>query len=146
MKHRRSRPTLFLLFSLFFLYMLAVRADGEPPPTAEKPPTFKAGSAPFFPAPAKRLGLTGRVGLHFSIDAKGQAQNVVVVDSAGQVLDDHARMFISKGHFDVPSDWEASGGPDRHFTLGIIYKLTNKPDVPPFPDDRTTMVLTGSGI
>ena len=146
MKHLRFRWSLSLLLSPFLLYILAGHADGDTAPPAEKRPPFKAANIDYYPAQAKRLGLTGRVGLQFSIDAQGRAQNIVILDFAGRVLDDHAKTILSKGHFDVPSDWGSTGGPNRRYTWGVIYELTNKPKVLPFPDDRPVMVITGSGV
>jgi hypothetical protein len=40
----------------------------------------------YYPAQAKRLGLTGRVGLEYSVDARGHAQNIVVTESYAGLL------------------------------------------------------------
>jgi hypothetical protein len=69
-----------------------------------------------------------------------------VLESAGRILDDHAKKLLSDCHFDVPSDWVTSGGPGKRFRLGFIFELSNKPKVPPFEDNRPTVVITGSGI
>ena len=96
----------------------------------------------YYPAQAKRLGLTGRVGLEYSVDTRGHAQNIVVTESAGHLLDDHAKTYLSAVHFTIPPDWSATGGPEKRQRLGIIFDLTNKPKVPRFEDDRVTVVIT----
>ena len=97
-------------------------------------------------AEAKRLGLTGRVGLECSIDMNGHAQNITISDATNSLLDKHAAALLSSGHFDLPDDWVTTGGPERRYRIGVIFELTNKPSVPKFEDGRTTFTVRGSGI
>jgi len=110
-------------------------------------PPFKIpNTMPFYPAEAKRLGLTGRVGLECSIDMNGHAQNITISDATNSLLDKHAAALLSSGHFDLPDDWVTTGGPERRYRIGVIFELTNKPSVPKFGDGRTTVTVRGSGI
>jgi TonB family protein len=102
------------------------------------------GVRSYYPAPARRLGLTGRVGLEYSVDANGRPSGIVVADSAGKVLDNAAKQLLSDQHFTIPADWVATGGPEKRYRLGVIFQLTNKPKVPPFEDNRQTVVITVS--
>jgi TonB family protein len=107
-------------------------------PELERPPADRD----YYPAQAKRLGLTGRVGLEYSVDTRGHAQNIVVTESAGHLLDDNAKVYLSDARFTIPPDWSSTGGPEKRQRMGIIFNLTNKPKVPWFEDDRMTVVVT----
>lgn len=98
-----------------------------------------------YPRVAKDLGLTGRVGLECGVDARGSARDIVIRESGGLVLDDAARKVFSEGHFLVPPDWSASGGPGKRFLYGVIFQLRGKAEVARFADNRLTVVITGSG-
>ena len=97
-----------------------------------------------YPPVAKDLGLTGRVGLGCRVDARGSAREVVILESGGLVLDDAARKVFSEGHFLVPPDWSASGGPGKRFLYGVIFQLHGRSEVARFEDKRLTVVITGS--
>jgi Gram-negative bacterial TonB protein C-terminal len=98
-----------------------------------------------YPRLAKDLGLTGRVGLGCGVDARGSAREVVILESGGLVLDDAARKLFSEGHFLIPPDWSASGGPGKRFLYGVIFQLRGKAEVARFADNRLTVIITGSG-
>jgi TonB family protein len=107
------------------------------------PPPFRLqGAHSYYPAAAKQQGLTGRVGLTCAIDAGGHARNIVVVESAGKILDESARHLIADERFELPADWVASGGPARTYTFGVMFELSDKPEVRAFDDDRPTIVVT----
>ncbi len=118
-------------------------ALAEGPDALGGPPPFSLEVAhSYYPAAAKQRGLTGRVGLTLSIDAHGRASNIVVVESAGKILDDSARHLLADERFEVPADWVANGGPERTYAFGVIFELSDKPKVPAFGDDRPTIVVT----
>ncbi len=94
----------------------------------------------YYPPQAKRLGLTGRVGLEFTCDGKGRAHNIVVIDSAGPLLDPAAKALVSEGRCTPGNPPETPG------RMGVIFQLTDKPRVPRFEDNRPTVVVTSSGI
>jgi TonB family protein len=94
----------------------------------------------YYPPSAKRQGLTGRVGLTYTCDSNGGAHNVTVVDSAGSLLDDAAIRLVFASHC-TPGNLPNSVG-----RMGVIFNLTNKPQVPPFEDHRPTVIVTGSGL
>jgi TonB family protein len=98
-----------------------------------------------YPPLAKDLGLTGRVGLGCWVDARGSAREIVILESGGLVLDDAARKLFSEGHFLIPPDWSASGGPGKRYVYGVIFQLRGKAEVARFADKRLTLVITGSG-
>jgi|HubBroStandDraft_4_1064222.scaffolds.fasta_scaffold548731_1 hypothetical protein len=99
----------------------SVSAEGTSGATAVGPPTFKTVVRAYYPAQAKRLGLTGCVGLEYSVDGKGRARNIVVIESGGQLLDDHAKALLSDEHFEIPADWLATGGPEKRYQVGVIF-------------------------
>jgi TonB family protein len=106
-------------------------------------PSLLPSSRDYYPSLAKEQGLTGRVGLECSVDGLGHAQNVVILESGGLVLDDAAKRIFSDGSFLIPPDWSAKGGPGKRFRYGVIFRLTGEPDVAPFEDHRITVVITG---
>jgi TonB family protein len=105
-------------------------------------PFFMPTSRDYYPLAARRQGITGRVGLECSVDERGYAQNIVVVESGGPLLDDAAKRLFSDVHFLIPSDWSTIGGPTKRFRYGAIFQLLGKPRVPQFDDDRHIMVIT----
>ena len=107
-------------------------------------PSLLPSSRDYYPSVAKEQGLTGRVGLECSIDGLGHARNIVVLESAGLVLDDAAVRVFSDGSFLIPPDWSTRGGPAKRFSYGVIFRLTGRPDVAPFEDHRLTVFITGS--
>jgi TonB family protein len=140
--------------SVTALVVLAVALLG--PGCAEVGRAVGVGGAPWgpalapsgrddYPPVAKDLGLTGRVGLECSVDARGYAHDVVIMESGGLVLDDAARKVFAEGHFLIPPNWSATGGPAHRFPYGVIFQLRGKPDVAHFDDNRLTVVVTGGG-
>jgi hypothetical protein len=95
---------------------------------------------------AIRQGLTGRVCLAYSVDAKGLARNVEVLESGQKILDDYSRRVLAGVHFEVASDWVATGGPKKRYRMGFVFNLSNKPKVASFEDAIPTVVITGSGL
>ena len=114
---------------------------------------FEANSLPqkvsplgaYYSDKARRLGLTGRSCLAYSVDPAGRSQKISVLESAGAVLDDHAKKLLSALQFDVPTDWAATGGPAKRYRMGFIFELSNKPKVPPFEDAIPTVVIRATG-
>lgn len=129
--------------------LIAAWAFAGPPAVADAPEAL-GGPPPFslevahsyYPAAAKQRGLTGRVGLTCRIDAHGRAHSIVVVESAGKILDESARHLLAEERFEVPADWVANAGPQRTYAFGVIFELADKPKVPAFADDRPTIVVT----
>jgi TonB family protein len=104
---------------------------------------FWPTSHDYYPPKAKQQGLTGRVGLGCSVNEKGYARDIVIVESGGPLFDEAAKKIFFDHHFVIPSDWSATGGPAKRFRYGVIFRLIGKPDVPPFGDNRRTVVITG---
>lgn len=96
----------------------------------------------YYPSKAKREGLSGRVGLECSVDEKGRAGNIVVLESGGPLFDDAAKRLFSDVHFRIPPDWSATGGPAKRFLYGVIFQFVGKPSVAPFEDNRRTVIIT----
>jgi TonB family protein len=120
-------------------------AQTTPRNGARVSPPFLQAVTEYYPLPAKRLGMTGRVSLEYSIDASGRAHNIVVTESAGPAFDESAKRLLADGHYKVPSDWAKNGDYDRRFTIGVIFELQNKPRVPPFEGNMETIVIQANG-
>lgn len=114
------------------------------PDDAARGPSLLPSGRDFYPSLAKETELTGRVGVECSVDGRGYAQNIIVLESGGLVLDDAARKVFSDGRFLIPPDWSATGGPEKRFRYGVIFQLRGKADVPRFEDHRLSVVITGS--
>jgi TonB family protein len=122
----------------------ALRTLISDPEDAAWGPSLLSSSRDNYPSIAKEERLTGRVGLECSVDGLGHAQNVVILESGGLVLDDAAMRIFSEGSFLIPPDWSAKGGPVKRFRYGVVFRLRGEPDVAPFEDHRITVVITGS--
>jgi TonB family protein len=127
MHQRPLSSPLIAVAVLLLLHLSPVCADSGTEVTATAAPSFKAGKGDFYPPPAKRMGLTGRVCLEYSVDAKGHAQHVLVVESAGKVLDDNAMALLYAGHFELTSEWLESGGPAKRYRVGVIMNSLTSP-------------------
>lgn len=114
------------------------------PASAAWGPSLLPPSHDYYPPLAREEGLTGRVGLECSVDGKGKAQDVVVSESGGLILDDAARKLFTEGSFLIPPDWSSKGGPGRRFSYGVVFRLKGKPNVVPFDDHRMTVLISGS--
>jgi TonB family protein len=112
---------------------------------AARGPSLLPPSHDYYPSLAKQQGLSGRVGLECSVDGRGHAQDIVILESGGLILDDAAVKAFSDGGFLIPPDWSASGGPARRFRYGVIFQLQGRAAVPPFEDHRLSVVITASG-
>jgi TonB family protein len=99
---------------------------------------------PLYPPTAMRRGLTGRVCLAYSVDARGRVENIAILESAGPILDARAEKALSDYQFDVPSDWVASGGPAKRYRMGFIFELSSMPKVPRFEYPVKTVVISAS--
>lgn len=113
---------------------------------AARGPSLVPSGRDYYPQLARELGLTGRVGVECSVDGRGEAQDLVIVESGGLVLDDAARKVFSDQRFLIPPDWSTRGGPANRYRYGVIFQLRGKPAVAPFEDKRLTVVIvSGSG-
>lgn len=99
-----------------------------------------------YPSKARREGITGRVGLECSVDARGYVHDIVVLESSGPVLDDAAKTIFSDARLLVPPDWAVTGGPTKRFRYGVIFRMVGKPEVPRFDDNRQTVVITTTSL
>ena len=113
------------------------------PDSAPWGPSLLPPSSDYYPPLAKEQGTTGRVGIECSVDGKGRAREVVVVESGGLIFDDAAKKLFSESSFLIPPDWSAKGGPGRRFSYGVIFRLKGQPNVAPFDDHRMTVFVSG---
>ena len=129
--------------TLALVITLAVSLTPLGPKANAEVPGWDPHNAPdYYPEKAKRQGITGRVGLECSVDEKGRARNIVVLESGGPILDDGAKKMFAQLRFKLPPGWSASGGPAQRLRCGVIFLLVGKPDVARFEDDRKTVIVT----
>ena|ERR1700683_949402 len=117
----------------------AARAADTP---AEGPVGKLPGGHDYYPWRARRQGVTGRVGLEYSVDEGGHARGIVVSESGGALLDDGAKKVLADLRFDIPPDWMLTGGPAQRYRFGVIFELAGKPRVLRFEDKRRTVTIT----
>jgi TonB family protein len=98
-----------------------------------------------YPDQARRQGLTGRVGLEYSVDAKGRRTDIVILESGGKLLDNAAKEVVSDRQIKIPPA-PASAEPGRRYRVGVLFELRGMPVVAPFEDGRETVTLTGYPI
>ena len=108
---------------LLCVFGAAVCAVGSKP---LKLPHLKtpAPTAANYPLRAARLNQEGRVLVEFKISQKGRvsALAVTLAEPSG-AFDAAALHYVRDLQFDVPTDWEASGGMDQSFHFGFIFLL-----------------------
>jgi TonB family protein len=113
---------------------------------ADRTPRVQMAAHSYYPLQAQCLGITGRVGLEYSLDRKGRVRNIAVGESAGSLLDLSAKKLLLDARYSLPADWATSGDPEARFKVAVIFELRNKPNVPRFEDNRPTVVVTAGGI
>lgn len=85
-------------------------------------------TADSYPPAARRLGVQGRVLVEFTISPRGRVGSapivVMALEPEGQIiLREAALSYLRSAEFDVPSDWEASGGPRHKFRFSFVFLL-----------------------
>jgi outer membrane biosynthesis protein TonB len=140
MQHNASSPLLFsvlLLAALLPPVGISACATGSSSQDAHDP--HRHATRDYYPSRARRLGLTGRVGLEVSCE-EGRYKNVVVIESAGPILDAGAEALMSDAYC------RPGNPPGARSQFGVIFQLTNKPEVAPFKDNRKVVVVTARGM
>ena len=123
---------------------LPIRADdcacsGKLPPSI---PSSKFQE--YYPIPAKRAGIQGRVLLELSVTEKGDVTNVVVLAAEPKgVFEESAKQYATNQHFNVGDDWHTSGA-RRRFQVGFLYLLSPRPKMPravdPYAVDNSVVI------
>ena len=119
----RIQPALrrCLLAAVTWALCPAVHSD-EPQP--QPIPHTKNSSGLFYPAVARRLSQQGRVLVEFEISPKGQVVGLAVLSAEPQGMFDPAvTRYVQALQFDVPGDWEASGGTHHKYRLSFVFLL-----------------------
>jgi len=103
------------------------------------------GNGGFYPEPARRTGLEGRVLLGFAITAEGRAKNISVIWSENGVFESDALKILKGARFSLPSGWAESGA-GRRWRLGVVYHLAGSCPSEQFAIPVETIVVTGARI
>jgi TonB family protein len=151
MEYRASELTSWL--TLLTLVVLSIvlshspaRAQTPAGGDADRIPRIGMAAHSYYPMQAQCLGITGRVGLEYSLDRKGRVRNIAVAESAGGLLDASAKKLLTDARYSLPADWAMNGDPETRFKVAVIFELKNKPSVPRFEDNRQTVVITAAGV
>jgi hypothetical protein len=92
-------------------------------PKGPKVPRFVFGGDDFYPTTSTRRGEQGMVGIEFSIDGKGRAQQLKELHAPSHDLAAAASAVLKEGVFRVPADWEVSGSHNQRFTMEVEFTL-----------------------
>lgn len=106
------------------------RAEQPAPESAAtapgKMPRFvSAGTADWYPAPARRLGEQGSVDVEFSVDGRGHVQDLKETYAVASAFRAPAEQYLRYGVFRVPPDWEATGSHKQRFTAEFQFVLAS---------------------
>lgn len=147
-----SRSFNFAAAFICVLYFSALHAaDGQPLKLPE--PITRHMVDAFYPSPARRLSQEGRALVAFKVSSTGRAVDIRVSAAEPKgVFDKAAIAFMRAVEFDVPGDWEPSGGAHRELTFALVFRLQPCPGAQPreklvpFPADYQPVIITGSVI
>jgi len=123
---------------------LPLRADD---PSPELPKLKSGWPALNYPEEARRQNQPGRVLVVFEISPQGHVLDPRITSAEPQgVFDAAVLAYVHALEFDVPGDWEASGGAHQEFYFGFVFRLRpcREPceELLPFPADRS-IIVTG---
>jgi TonB family protein len=89
--------------------------------------TSPAPGAELYPPVARRRGVQGRVLVEFTISAGGRVDDLPTVLAAepegDRLLPQSALRYLGNAQFDVPTNWQAAGGPSRKFRFSFVFFL-----------------------
>ena len=122
-------------------------------PQSLKLPNLKSTRmlAAWYPDRARRLDQQGRVLVEFEISLKGRVVNPKIISAEpSDVFEGTVTALVRGWEYDVPSNWESSGGTTHLFRVGFIFLLrpcraTGPCNVTPFPAD-TSVTITGDRL
>jgi TonB family protein len=144
-----SASKLALLTSVVLSVVLShspARAQTSTSGDADRTPRVLMAAHSYYPLQAQCLGMTGRVGLEYSLDRKGRVRDIAVAESAGSLLDDSAKKMLLDARYSLPADWAMNGDPQTRFKVAVIFELRDKPNVSRFEDNRQIVVITAGGM
>jgi TonB family protein len=130
------------------------RSDDASAPSVISPLNCRPSSKArlYYPPPAIRLSLQGRVLVEFSVDKDGHAMKpAVVAAEPNQILPNSALDFVKNLQCKLPANWATGSGPERRFRWSFIFRLASGGVVDPqgaaiqqyMPSD-SAIVVTGS--
>jgi TonB family protein len=124
------------------LVLVACASRATAPATAVPAPATKKIKMPpfaYFPVGPEAVGYPidaakrnehGAVDIAFAVNANGRPTDLKEIYAASPALGAAAAADLRGAKFKVPSDWEASGGPNQRFTIEWQYSM-------PCPDPST---------
>ena len=117
-------------------------ASGQTNTPARKLPKSRLySSVDWYPAPATRLHLQGRVLLQFTISPKGQAMAARVLESdADRLLQDHALILLQHTTFDV-ADPRFNAADDTPFRVTFRFCLRPCAPLDPYPGTEMITIM-----
>jgi TonB family protein len=102
-------------------------------------------SDPYYDPKAKRLGQFGAVLVEYSINAKGEAEGVLVLKSAAsQILEDAAVRFVSGMRCKTTEEWLQSGGPQQRLKVNVLFQFKGREPVSPVDPAEDAITITTS--
>ena len=114
---------LTLLVAIALIHSSHGVADESPGVVSEKQtlPPVKSSKGIYYPEPAKRAGLEGKVLVAFDIVKDGRVANLSILFSDDGVFESTAKEYMSGLRFDVSSDWATSQSRYERYHIGFVF-------------------------
>jgi TonB family protein len=132
-------------------FALCLPSHAEQADSFKLPPHILSLHGTFYPDSARRLNQQGRVLVEFAISSQGRAIDPSIVTAEPQgIFEQAAQSYVNALAFEVPADWDASGGSRHRFRLSVVFALRPCPEKAPcgepaqFPADASVKLTAGS--
>lgn len=98
----------------------------------------------YYPPAMRRKATPGRVSLAYSVGADGRVVRVFPLVSDYAAFEPYAVRMLTDMRFDVPADWEASGGPWRRFRIQVTFAIRGRQPLPVWAPGESVLLVTAS--
>lgn len=98
----------------------------------------------YYPPAMRRTATPGRVSLAYSVGANGRVIRVFPLVSDYAAFEPSAVQMLTDMRFDVPADWEASGGPWRRFRIQVTFAIRGQQPLPVWAEGESVLLVTAS--
>lgn len=119
----RRTISVTLLVAIALFHPSRGAADESPGVVPEKQtlPPVKSSKGVYYPEPAKRVGLEGKVLVAFDIVKDGRVANLSIIFSDDGAFENTVKEYMSGLRFDVPSDWATSQSHYGRYHIGFVF-------------------------
>ena len=123
---RHTLQSIFALGAALLVVKSAFTADEFAP--RPFPASAKYPHEEFYSPSLRRLNISGRVLLEFSIDKKGKTSEIRLVKTEAKELVSTAAQYLQRIRYNVPKDWVSSDGSQyrRLMTIAFVLRKGNE--------------------